>query len=411
MKALTIRGTFRGPTGYDQCVRGLARELLRQGVALELREVPDWGPVKLAPAAQDPLFASLERPVDNARTVLQFCLPPTALHYPGKLNVNFSMFETTRVPAAWATENRKHDLLIVPTESSRAAWLASGMPAHRIRVCPLGVDPEVFSGGAEPLALHMEDGFPIAGYRTRFLNVSEVVGRKNLPGLLHAWIEATSRRDDAVLIVKAGCYNPGSWECLLDRLERLEQRIGKGLADAAPVAFVRGAVADAAMPGLYAAATHYISMSFGEGWDLPMTEAAASGLKLIAPAHSAYRTYLDSSIANLIPTREVPARDPDNPDLTGLYEGSCWWEPDRASAVEAIRAAIAGRDAHFGSTRDRILGAFTWAHAARRLTGILDELESLRAKLPSFATLRTNRGATTGTSRSAPVVPPVPNPS
>jgi hypothetical protein len=42
-------------------------------------------------------------------------------------------------------------------------------------------------------------------------------------------------------------------------------------------------------------------MSRGEGWDLPMTEAAAAGLRLIAPRHTAYLTYLDAEVAQLIP--------------------------------------------------------------------------------------------------------------
>jgi glycosyltransferase involved in cell wall biosynthesis len=409
VKALTIRGPFRGPTGYDQTVRGIARALHQQGIQLELRDIPGWGPARLPPEAQDPLFTTLERPQDGARTVLHFSLPHTAERCPGQLNVNFSMFETTRVPRAWVRANRQHDLLIVPTESSRAAWLAAGMPAHRIRICPLGTDPDVFSGAAPPLTLKMEDGSPISGFRVRFLNVSEAIGRKNLAGLLHAWIEATTPADDAVLIVKVGCYNPGSWDTLVNRLEHLEQRIGKSLADAAPVAFFRGSIPDGAMPGLYTAATHYISLSFGEGWDLPMTEAASTGLKLIAPAHSSYLAYLDPSIANLLPVREVPAGDPDTPELNELYSGSNWWEPDHAAAVAAIRAAIAGRDAHFGSPRDRITSGFTWAHSARQLSAILDELEALRAHLPPGATLRRNSGTPTAPSHSGPDAPPTPN--
>jgi glycosyltransferase involved in cell wall biosynthesis len=409
VNALTIRGPFHGPTGYDRCVRGFARQLLRQGVALELQDIPGWGPTTLPAGARDPLLDSLERPLAGSRTVLQFCLPHTVERHPEKLNVNFCMFETTRVPPAWAQENRKHDLLLVPTESSRRAWLESGMAAHRIRLCPLGVDPETYSGAASPLALTLEDGTPVAGFRTRFLNVSEVVARKNLPGLLRAWIEATSRSDSAVLIVKLGCYTPGSWECLLGHLDRVERRLGKRLADAAPVAFLRGAIPDSGMPALFSAASHYVSLSFGEGWDLPMTEAAASGLRLIAPAHSAYLAYLDSEIASLIPARKTPALDPDNPELAGLYAGSCWWEPDHASAVAAIRAAIDGRDAHLRSPRERILSGFTWEHATRHLTAILDELESLRSKLPPAAMLRSNSGAATTPSHSAPGAPPDPN--
>ncbi len=159
----------------------------------------------------------------------------------------------------------------------------------------------------------MEDGSPVAGYRTRFLHVAEFGARKNLMGLLRAWIEATSQVDDAVLIIKLGLYGPGAWERFLRQLDLLERRLGKSLTDAAPVTLIRGVVGEAEMPRFYTTATHYISLSFGEGWDYPMLEAAASGLRLIAPAHSAYLTYLDSSIASMIPSREIPAEDQDNP--------------------------------------------------------------------------------------------------
>jgi len=410
MKSLVIRGSFRGPTGYDRCVRGFARALHDQGVAIELRDIPEWSVAKMPPGMQDPFFASLERPLDDAQTVLQFCTPLGALRYSGMLNVNYTMFEATHVLPAWAEESRRHDLVIVPTESSRHAWIQSGLPAHRIQICPQGVDLSAYSSAVAPLPVHAADGFSISGYRVRFLNISEFSARKNLIGLLHAWIEGTSATDDAVLAVKIGCYVSGAWERFLSQVDLLEQRIGKDLREAAPVAFVRGTIADAEMPRLYAAATHYITLSFGEGWDLPATEAAASGLKIIAPAHSAYLAYLDSQIATLIPSREVPAQDPDDPGMDELFRGAHWWEPDRSSAIEAIRAAIENRDAHLGSARTRILSQFTWEKAARRLTEILDEREALRARIPRFSSLRSNRGGSTEPPHSPPDVPPAPNP-
>jgi glycosyltransferase involved in cell wall biosynthesis len=411
VKSLVIRGPFRGPTGYDQSVRGFARELHRQGVDVELHDFPTWSATKLPAETQDSLLSSLERPLEDARTVVQFCLPTQMLRYPDKLNVNFTVFEATHVPAVWVRENRTHDLVIVPTESSREAWLRSGMPGHRVRVCPQGVDSAMFSGEAAPLPLLMEDGSAVSGYRTRFLNVAEFGARKNLMGLLHAWMEATSPEDDAVLIIKLGIFGAGTWERFLSQLDLLQERLGKTLADAAAVTFIRGVAGETEMPRFYTAATHYISLSFGEGWDYPMMEAAASGLKLIAPAHSAYLAYLDSSIATMIPSREIPAEDLDNPALSELFRGANWWEPDGDRAAEAIRAAIEGRDVHIASPRERIVNEFTWSRAASRLTEILDELESLRAKIPSLAALRSNKRATIAPARSAPDAPPDPNPS
>src|SRR5262249_27243660 len=158
----------------------------------------------------------------------------------------------------------------------------------------------------EPLPLRLADGRSFAQFSVRFLNVSELGPRKNLVGLLRAWLQATSADDDAALIVKLGCYAPGWPELFQHQIGQLELELGRRLSEAAPIPFLSELFSDAEMPRLFAAATHYISVSHGEGWDQPMVEAAASGLRLIAPDHSAYAAYLDSSIAYLIPSRQVP---------------------------------------------------------------------------------------------------------
>jgi hypothetical protein len=139
----------------------------------------------------------------------------------------------------------------------------------------------------------------VAEYRTRVLNVSDVTPRKNLTGLIRTWITATSAGDDAILIVKLGPNTRQVTSGFFRELAVMEQALGKRRPAAAPILFVDRLLSDAEMPGLFAAATHYWSMSHGEGWDQPMIEAGAAGLRLIAPRHSAYLAYLDSSVAQL----------------------------------------------------------------------------------------------------------------
>jgi glycosyltransferase involved in cell wall biosynthesis len=324
---------------------------------------------------RDPWFDSLSEAC-GAKTILHFSMPHQVVCDPGKINANFTTFEATRVHPAWVEANRKHDALILPTESSKRAWVDSGFPEHRIRLCPYGVNAVVFSGDAEPL--HLGTG-AVQQRRVRFLNISEFSPRKNLFGLLEAWILGTSRMDDAVLIVKLGCYEASALARFQTQTRLLEQHLRKTLTDAAPVHFSFTLLSDADMPRLYKAATHYISMSHGEGWDQTMMEAAASGLKLIAPAHSAYLTYLDASIASLIRSTEIPVAFEGDAATAALFQGAHWWQPDREHAIEYIRDAIEGRDVGRGSPRDRIVGGFTWANATRRLIEILDETQSLKA--------------------------------
>jgi glycosyltransferase involved in cell wall biosynthesis len=372
-RSLSVRGPFRGASGHDRHTREFVRHLARQGVRLQLTDIPEWHPVKLPADARDPWFDRLAAPVDAA-AVLHFCMPHQVRLSPGRLTVNYTMFEADRVAADWVARGRSHDLVIVPTESSREAWLASGYPPGRIRVCPLGVDAERFHPGAEPLPLADAGGRPVAEYRTRVLHVSDPTPRKNLAGLIRTWITATSAGDDAILIVKLGPCTRQAASGFFRELAVMEQALGKSRLAAAPVLFVGHLLTDTQLPGLFAAATHYWSMSHGEGWDQPMIEAGAAGLRLIAPRHTAYLAYLDSSVAQLVPSRSEPVDAAGVGWMITLFEGARWWTPDTDAACQALRNALDGRDEPAASLRDRLVSAFTWPHAAARLIEVLAEL-------------------------------------
>jgi glycosyltransferase involved in cell wall biosynthesis len=375
IQALRIRGPFRGSSGYDHHTRQFVRAIAGSGVAVELVDVPEWGSPRLPALELDPWFDRLCVPVDAGMT-LHFTMPHQVVIDDTAMHVNYTMFEATRVPASWIDHHRAHRLVVVPTESSRQAWLASGLPAGKINVCPLGVDPDEFRPEVEPLAFETSGAKELADYGVRFLNVSEPGPRKNLMGLLHAWIMATRADDSAVLTIKLGRTSPASLLSLQAGVTALEERLGRCLADAAPVEIMFGYLPDALMPRLYRSATHYISMSHGEGWDNAMIEAAASGLQLIAPDHSAYTAYLDASVARLIPSVTVPARIPDDPALQELFYKAMWWQPDIETAAGLIREAIDGSGPVTASARDAVAHRFRWEQSADELLSILSELET-----------------------------------
>src|SRR5579884_4196887 len=378
LSSLLVRGPYHGPSGYDHHTREFVRELVRQGVAVQLVDLPDWGPDRLPPTARDPWFDTLQRPVP-ARVALHFTMPHQVLPHPEMANVNYTMFEATRIPPIWARHSRSHDLVVVPTESSRCAWMDGGVPAEMIGICPLGVDAAAFARAGEALPLVHRSGRPIHSFATRFLNVSALGPRKNLSGLLAAWITATSAVDDAVLILKLHAPSEGSVRRLLRQAQNIEAETGRRFHDAAPVHVMTDLIADADMPRLYAAATHYISVSLGEGWDQPMVEAAAAGLQLIAPNHSAYTAYLDESVARLLPCALEPAVFQDSGDDDIWFRGTEWWRPDPDEARAAIRDAIEGQRSA-ALAQDRVATEWTWEQSARRLISILDEVEKSRVR-------------------------------
>lgn len=360
---LVVRSAFDTVSGYAHMGRRYIQTLRRQKVPLNV--IGLTGPERWA-------AEPLHRPV-SARAVLNIAIPVAVEPVPGLATVIYSMFEGPRIPPSWARQSEQNDLIIVPTMSSLLAWASSGIPEERLRICPLGVDPEPIARDVSPLALVSDDGFPVASYRHRFLNVSDLIPRKNLAGLFRVWLRATRRSDEAVLIVKTGRGTDKDIAVLRDLLLKSEAAVGRRFADAARVVFVNQLLNESQMEGLFASATYYWSMSHGEGWDLPMSRAGAMGLGLIAPAHSAYLDYLNPALARMIGAKVVPARQPYADAPYPPFFGLDWWEPDEEEAVAIVEAIVQDRDLGLPDAGGYFSDNFTWDQAALRLRTILSD--------------------------------------
>lgn len=361
---LAVRGTFRNTSGYAFMVRQFVRRLDAVGVPLHLQDVPISFLATMDDHQRDSFFEGFDRPV-RARALLSFVIPPLAEAVPGLKGLLFSMSETRTVPPSWIRYSLYHDHLIVPTLSSAEAWVRGGFPADRISLCPLGVDTPR-PGAVVPRPLRDARGRLFSDYSTRIVNISDFTLRKNLDGLLRVWFEATRADDDAALLLKIGKGTPGEEARIAAYLASVAGSVGKSADMAAPIFVLSGSFSDDEMRSLLAAGTHYWSMSHGEGWDLPMTQAGAMGLTLIAPRHSAYAAYLDDEIALMLPTRPSPGRQP--------YVGLEWWSPDEVAAVDTIARIVRNGLRPAGSARDRLIREFSWERSGERLVAVLRDL-------------------------------------
>ena len=363
---LVVRGAFRDSSGYAYKVRQFVRHLVGAGVRVRLVDL-NHGDVDNLPDEQiDPLLRTLDRPV-RAKAVLSFTTPLVVEAVPGLKTINYTVFEALDIPALWAAHSRRHDHVVVATASSRQAWLLAGHPPDRVHVCPEGVEP-LEPDQAAPIAILDSTGRRLADYQVRILNISDINSRKNLEGLLRVWLRVTRAEDDAALLLKPG-KGGGASGSIRDLLVRLTEETGRTLAQAAPIFLAEGKLPDTVMMSLHAACTHYWSMSHGEGWDLPMAQAGAMGLTLLAPDHSAYRSYLNGRVAHMIPSRVTPGLDG--------YRGRDWWTPDEGEASRLLRAVIDDPAGTRRSARDHLLDHFSWGSAARRLIDLLRELDAL----------------------------------
>lgn len=370
---LLVRAPFSVLSGYGDFAQHFVRSLMERGQTLRLAGL--MGEESWRPSFADPILQAAARRLDapmRPRLALSVLTPPLVEPIPGVPTVNYTMFEGPRIPAVFAACNRAHDLVVVPTESSRLAWVAAGHPEDRIRVCPPGIAPNPADAGARPLSIMGPRGRGVMDYRVRVLNISDFVARKNLDGLLRVWLRATRAGDDAILILKVGKGGASLVGEMRRLLEQGMQATGRRLEEAAPIALLTDRYDEQGIAGLYAMATHYFSLSHGEGWDLPITRAGCLGAGLIAPRHSAYTAYLNDRVAHLIPCTTGPALMPYSSAYYPPFHGLDWWHPDEDAAADILSRVVRDPEGERRDAARHLMDSFTWDAAASRLLDALD---------------------------------------
>jgi len=218
--------------------------------------------------------------------------------------------------------------LVITDSAFSAAEItaAYGIPPTRVEVIPLGVGSELATGPTAPL--------PVGIVPPYVLHVGDLHERRNLRMVVRALLSARKdARLGAVALVLAGVDRGSGSEIL-----RLVREAGS--PDAVKIL---GPVAEDVLRGLYRAAAGLVYPSRYEGFGLPLLEAMACGVPVLA------------------------ARTASIPEVVG--DAAILLDPDaEASWTEAIvrvltNQELAARLRADGYTRAQ---AFTWGETARR---------------------------------------------
>jgi glycosyltransferase involved in cell wall biosynthesis len=344
--SVLLRGSIFGVHSLAGVNRDLARALIRRG-DLELGLV-DVDGARLDP--RDPAYAELEPCVSGLlpRTdiTLRHAWPPALGPAHGGRVAQFLHWEYGPPPLEWVRAHADHlDEVWVASTHVRDGMLEGGMDPGRLALVPLGVDPERFRPGAEPLDL----GDRAPGVRLLF--VGGLIWRKGIDLLLTAYLRAFRPGDDVTLVLKdfgaRGPYVP----------QEAAERVREIQADprAPRILHLTDSLSDADMPRLYAACDALVQPYRGEGYGLPIAEAMACGLPAIVPDRGAARDFCGPQTAVLVPSREVAM---DSSTIGGMLIAG----RPRVVEVEVADLVAAMRGVVGSPERAAALGAAASAH-------------------------------------------------
>ncbi len=347
MSQLAIYAPTKGPEGYSSYARDLICNLMRQGIDVALENFDHWGPwhIPLIPERQELLKQAQQYqlvPQADPITSLNICLPQQVKLREGFRNVNATMFEVDGIPENWEACLRAVDEIIVPTDFNHWSFThQSDIPKEKITVLPLGVE-DIYNPGIEPLAL-INEGKSVFDYPIRMLIVCEISNRKNFWGTMQTFLTVAERLgiNQCCAVLKVASYSK-TVPVRQQIVEFIEQLFEQGVIHSRKfnIFLYEPLLPEQVHPNFIKIGTHYLSTSLGEGWDLTAMQAAACGLHLFVPAHTAYQCWLDQSVCTFLPILKKESASMGNPILNNLYNGSNWVYYNLPAAIDIITSAL-----------------------------------------------------------------------
>jgi len=320
-------GAFYGAGGYPYEARTVLKHLLDAGFTVRVLPSPPKGPwwngLEIDEAFGR-LFQLLRHPVRGRRprvTVVHMTPEAFGAARGRGVRIGRTMFEADRLPRRWVAACNRMHAIWVPSPFNYHTFAQSGVDPRKLRVLPVGVDTRLYHPQAPPQPLPGARGF-------RFLSVFSWLRRKGWPLLVEAFAREFHPGEDVTLVLKT---SPGAAAAVREFVQSLRLP----WAATAPILVDERPLSAAEMAGLYTACDAFVLPTRGEGWGLPLLEAMASGLPVIATRWSAPADFLHEGNAYLIDLERLEPAPPDV-ELGHLYGGLRWAKP----SVDHLRALM-----------------------------------------------------------------------
>lgn len=257
---------------------------------------------------------------NNTQVTIRHNWPPDWSESAAGLRIHCQPWEYGVLPADWVEQVDKVDQVWAYTDYVRRVYIDSGVDPAKVKIVPLGIDPDRFTPAAKPMELATRKTF-------KFLFVGGTIHRKGVDVLLQAFLDAFDIEDDVCLVIKDfGGNNVYAGQTMADQIRSAQTR-----PNAPEILYLDSELGDEDIPGLYTACDCLVHSYRGEGFGLPVLEAMACGLPAIVTGGGATDDFATDEYAWRIPALRSRLGN----DVGGLkLDGNGWMlEPD----VDALK--------------------------------------------------------------------------
>jgi glycosyltransferase involved in cell wall biosynthesis len=384
--SILVSGWRFRPHSYAVVNQFQCLELLRRGVTVYFRETPFVSKkghdiAHLFPPEQEAQLAAMRPPPDRAEIDAELRIgfpydlltpsPARRLFVFGTADFHSAppwFFEPKR-PLRELHAEARNVVIVTPSNWGREGFVRSGADPERVKVVPHGFDPKLYHPPTTQERAAARAMIGEAGDDVVFLNVSTMANNKGMPLLLRAFGAVLRRHPRVRLVLK------GQELAYYSSMKLIRRAIGE-IPDKAAAQQIASRliyngehVPFADLARLYHAADCYVAPYHAECFNLPVLEAAASGLPIICTAGGPTDDFVNDAFAARIratvidtPADDEPKAQALSPDLENLARLML-------NAIEDTqwrrRAALAGPD--------YVASRFTWSHAVDRLLKVMLE--------------------------------------
>ena len=301
IKGIKYIGSFKDYSGYGNAARRNLLSIEDYGIPITAENVSFEPKVNLINQEQLTRIDNLVNKKIDYNVVITHLTPE---FYPkfkeeGKFNIGHTVWETSRLHPSWVEPCNKMDAIFVPCLWNIDVFKNSGVKSI-LKIFPHSFDVNKFDNlqEAEITKLHHN--------KLKFYSIFQWSERKNPISMLREYFSQFKAEDDVILILKSymGRETSKDVQWLIDEINIIRDSVNT--SNYPKFSLITDLMPEEEVNKLHVGCDVYLAPVRGEGFGIPIFDAALAGNPVIATGYGAQLDFLNPNIHSLLSYQLTP---------------------------------------------------------------------------------------------------------